>query len=309
MQPVHVGVHNAFGSNAKDRPVLEGGRTINHVIADAIDGKLKVAALPGSKRILQGIDLFCRKTSRIFEHGKDVVYAAHVRAAAVQYHTAIRQHGKGTAVPFKGRDLQGVHQIPVVVGDGNGFVIKALITAFFRGDCKHHDLRLVRDHRVCHDRLLLQDQLRQRPTQIKIASFTIQCDIGAIPRNEEKVCKMVFSLCLCKERADIGIALRAFQIRCPHPHDAPVERYLIVKGLVCLMVDLRKVCRAFLVDGVLHKIRKDNEARPNTDAEQQCCQNCEDTFFYRRPHRSFIFQEFILPVQWSDTRRGRGTAC
>ena len=95
LQPVHVGVHNAFGSNAKNRPVLEGGRTINHVIADAIDGKLKVAALPGSKRILQGIDLFCRKTSRVFEQGKDIVHTAHVRAAAVQYHTAIRQHRKG----------------------------------------------------------------------------------------------------------------------------------------------------------------------------------------------------------------------
>ena len=94
-----------------------------------------------------------------------------------------------------------------------------------------------------------------------------------------KICKLVFFFCLCKERADIGVALRTFQIRCPHPHDAPVEGYLIVKGLVCLMVDLRKVCSAFLVDGVLHKIRKDNAACQNTDAEQQHCQNCEDTGF------------------------------
>ena len=73
--------------------------------------------------------------------------------------------------------------------------------------------------------------------------------------------------------------------------------------------EIRKVCSAFLVDDVRHKIRKDNAACQNTDAEQQHCQNCEDTVFYRRPHLSFIFQEFILPVQWSDTRRGRGTAC
>ena len=54
-----------------------------------------------------------------------------------------------------------------------------------------------------------------------------------------------------KERADIGIALRTFQIVRPHPHDAPVEGYLIVEGLVCLMIDLGKVCSAFLVDGCL----------------------------------------------------------
>ena len=87
-----------------------------------MDGKLKAAALPGGKSLLQGSDLFCRKTSRVFEQGKDIVHTAHVRAAAVQYHTAIRQHRKGAAVPFKGRDLQGVHQIFVVVGDGNGHV-------------------------------------------------------------------------------------------------------------------------------------------------------------------------------------------
>ena len=146
-----------------------------------MDGKLKVAALPGGKSFLQGSDLFVRKTSRVFEHGKDVVYAAHVRTAAVQHHTAIRQHSKGAAVPLKGRDLQGVHQIFVVVGDGNGFVRKALIAAFCRGNGKHHDLRLVRDHRVCHDGLLLQDQLRQHSSQIEIALFAVQRDIGAIP--------------------------------------------------------------------------------------------------------------------------------
>ena len=258
---------------------------------------------------MQGSDLLCCKASRIFEHGKDIVYAAHIHTAAVQYHAAIRQHSKGAAVSLKGRDLQRVHQIFVVVGDGNGLVIKALIAAFCRGDCKYHDLRLVRYHRVCHDRLLLQDQLRQRLTQIKISPFAVQRDIGAIPRNKEKICKPVFFFCLCKEGADFGIALRTFQIRCPHAHDAPVEGYLVVKGLVCLMEDLRKVRCAFLVDGVRHEIRKDKEAPQNTDAEQQCCYDCEDTDLYRRPHRSFIFQEFILPVQWSDTRRGRGTAC
>ena len=87
-----------------------------------MDGKLKAAALPGGKSLLQGSDLFCRKTSRILEHGKDVVHAAHIFTAAVQHHTAIRQHSKGAAVPLKGRDLQGVHQIFVVVGDGNGHV-------------------------------------------------------------------------------------------------------------------------------------------------------------------------------------------
>lgn len=146
-----------------------------------MDGKLKAAALPGGKSLLQGSDLFCRKTSRILEHGKDVVHAAHIFTAAVQHHTAIRQHGKGAAVPLKGRDLQGVHQIFVVVGDGNGLVRKALIAAFFRGDCKHHDLRLVRYDRVCHDRLLLQNQLRQHSSQIEIALFSVQRDIGAIP--------------------------------------------------------------------------------------------------------------------------------
>ena len=109
------------------------------------------------------------------------MHAAHIFTAAVQHHTAIRQHGKGAAVPLKGRDLQGVHQIFVVVGDGNGLVRKALIAAFFRGDCKHHDLRLVRYDRVCHDRLLLQNQLRQHSSQIEIASFFVQRDIGAIP--------------------------------------------------------------------------------------------------------------------------------
>ena len=122
---------------------------------------------------MQGSNLFVRKASRIFEHGKDVVHAAHIFTAAVQYHTAIRQHGKGAAVSLKGRDLQGVHQIFVV--------IKALIAAFCRGNGKHHDLRLVRDHRVCHDGLLLQDQLRQHSSQIEIALFAVQRDIGAIP--------------------------------------------------------------------------------------------------------------------------------
>ena len=75
------------------------------------------------------------------------------------------------------------------------------------------------------------------------------------------------------------------------------------------MIDLGKVCSAFLVDGVLHKIRKDNEARQNADAEQQHCYDREDTAFYRALHLSFVLQELILPVQWSDTRRGRGTAC
>ena len=69
----------------------------------------------------------------------------------------------------------------VVVGDGNGLVRKALIAAFFRGDCKHHDLRLVRYDRVCHDRLLLQNQLRQHSSQIEVALFSVQRDIGAIP--------------------------------------------------------------------------------------------------------------------------------
>ena len=188
------------------------------------------------------------------------MYAAHIHTAAVQYHAAIRQHSKGAAVSLKGRDLQGVHQIFVVVADGNGFVIKAIIAAFFRGYCKHHDLRLVRYDRVCHDRLLLQNQLRQRPTQIKIAPFAVQRDIGAIPRNKEKICKLVFFLCLCKERVDIGIALCAFQIGCPHPHNAPVEGYLIVKGLVCLMEDLRKVCGAFIIDRAIHEVHKDKAA-------------------------------------------------
>ena len=46
--------------------------------------------------------------------------------------------------------------------------------------------------------------------------------------------------------------------------------------------DLGKVCSAFLVDGVLHKIRKDNEARQNADAEQQHCYDREDTAFTER---------------------------
>ena len=69
----------------------------------------------------------------------------------------------------------------VVVGDGNGLVRKALIAALCRGNGKHHDLRLVRDHRVCHDGLLLQDQLRQHSSQIEVALFSVQRDIGAIP--------------------------------------------------------------------------------------------------------------------------------
>ena len=36
--------------------------------------------------------------------------------------------------------------------------------------------------------------------------------------------------------------------------------YLIVKGLVCLMEDLRKVCGAFIIDRAIHEVHKDKAA-------------------------------------------------
>ena len=63
------------------------------------------------------------------------------------------------------------------------------------------------------------------------------------------------------------------------PQLLPVTLYLIVKGLVCLMVYLGKVCGAFIIDRAIHEIHKDEAACQYTGTEKQRCHNREDTAF------------------------------
>ena len=93
-----------------------------------------------------------------------------ILAAVVHNHPAVGQNREGTGLTVKGGDFQSLHQVGVVISNGNGLIVKLLVAAMSGRNGEHHDFRLIRDHGVYHDGLIPQNQGGQLIPQIQIAS-------------------------------------------------------------------------------------------------------------------------------------------
>ena len=204
----------------------------------------------------------------------------HILAAVVHHHPAVGQDREGAGLPVKGGDLQGVHQVGVVVGNGNGLIVKAAVAALPGGNGKHHDLRLVRDHGVCHDGLVFQNQLGKLAPQVQIAPVPGQGEVFAVPGDEVEVCEVAFLTGLIHIGHDLGVAVRFFQIGLPHPHPAPVDGDQIMQRLVGLVENLRQVGDALFVNRLGDKAEVGKAGPDHPRGQRKGQQECGQSFFH-----------------------------
>ena len=256
LELVHAGVDHARGHDAQHDPVLEIRGLIDQVIVPALQGKFQIAGSALHEVQPQSLQLLVGEAAGFLQKGEDVAHAAHILAAVVHHHPAVGQYGEGAGPAAEGGDLQSLHHVGVVVGDGDGLVAEALEAALPGGDGEYHDLRPIRHHGVCHHIPVVPDQLRQLPAQIQVALLPLRGAVFAVPGDEIEIGEMGFLPGPLHKGDDLGIAFGGFQEGNPHPHLAPADGYQIVQRLIGLMEDFRQVGGAFFVDRVGYKAEK-----------------------------------------------------
>ena len=311
LEPVHAGVHHGRGHDAQHHPVLEVGGLVHQIVRLAACMEHHRAGAPGSEVLLHGVQPLLAQAAGILQQGEDVVDVLHVLAGAVDHHAPVGQHGKGAGPPAKGRDLQRVHEVGIVVGDGDGLIAKAHEAARAGGDGKHHDLRLARDDGVDHHRLLVQDQIRQLVAQVQIALLPLQRDVVAVAGYEEEIGKLALLARLLHIGDDVRLALRGLQVWRPHAHAAPADGDQIVQDLIGLMENLDQVRGALLVDRLGDEVEIRDAGADHPDGQGTRKQQRDPSSFHgaRPPFiLSSACQPFICAGGSSHTPPAPGTA-
>ena len=247
LELVHAGVDHVGGHNTQNRPVLEARGFVDQIVGPPADIKHQRAGIARQEILLQGVDPRFIEALALLQQREDIVNLLQLIAGIVHNDASIGQNRKGTRSSAECGNLQSLHQIAVVEGDGDGLVFEAAVAAPGRGNGKDHDLRLIRNNGIDHHGLLVEYQIRQLLPQIQIAPPALQRNVIAVAGDEEEIGEFVLlpgHVYICRH---FLVAFNMFQMRYPHAHPAPVGGNQIIQRLVGLMKDFCQMGNTFRI--------------------------------------------------------------